>query len=212
MKNTLKLVLQGLGTVLPLGITIYAIIWLATVLEQLAGQALLFIFPRALYFPGLGLIAGVGMLFVVGLMMNMYGMRHLVTIGDRIVQKIPLVKSIYASIKDIITVFQLGKSSDLSSVVSVDMGNNIYQIGFVTGAKTGKRLFPDQDRVGVYLPMSYQIGGFTMYVERERLTELNIGVEEAMRIALTGGAQSEKTAPRKKKAPASANGDSKESN
>jgi uncharacterized membrane protein len=109
--------------------------------------------------------------------------------GDRMVQKIPLAKSVYAAIQDIVSVFSLSKKSDLQSVVSVDMGNGISQIGFVTGAATGQRLFPGTDKVGVYLPMSYQIGGFTLYMERSRLTPLDLGIEEAMRIALTGGTQ-----------------------
>ena len=64
MKRTLTLVLQGLGTVLPLGITLYALYWLAATLEKLTRSILLLILPDAVYFPGLGMLAGVGLLFV----------------------------------------------------------------------------------------------------------------------------------------------------
>lgn len=60
----------------------------------------------------------------------------------------------------------------------------------MTGEQTGERLFGDQNLVGVYVPLSYQIGGITLYISRDRLTELDIGVEEAMRLALTAGIQS----------------------
>merc|ERR1711916_417796 len=126
-------------------------------------------------------------LITLGLLINIYVFRYLVTLVDRLVQKIPLVKSVYAAINDIITVFNIGKNSDMGAVVSVDMGNGFYQIGFLTGVHAGEKLYPGEDRVGVYLPMSYQIGGFTMYVQRDRITTLDIGVEEAMRLALTGG-------------------------
>lgn len=195
MRNVFKLVLQGLGTVLPLGLTLYALWWLATTLEEFARQALLIVLPNSVYFPGLGLMTALGTLFAIGLMMNLYGLRYLVSLGDRLVQKIPLAKSVYGSIKDIITVFNLGNDSELNSVVSVDMGNGMQQIGFVTGVSAGKRLFPDEGKVGVYLPMSYQIGGFTMYLDRDRIKPLDISVEEAMRIALTGGARADKTEP-----------------
>ena len=191
MSKVFKLVLQGLGTALPLGVTIYALVWLIGTLEHLAKQVLIFIFPDSLYFPGVGLVAALGTLFVVGLLMNLYGMRHLVIFGNSLVQRIPLAKSIYATIKDIITVFQLNKNSQQRTVVSVDMGNGVTQIGFITGEAAGKRLYPDQDKVGVYLPMSYMIGGNTLYFDRNRLQPLDIGVEEAMRLALTGGAQSD---------------------
>jgi len=189
MKNTLKLVLQGLGTALPLGLTVYALFWLATTLERLTRQVLLLVLPEALYFPGLGLVAGLGLLFGIGLLMNLYGMQYLLGLGERVVQKIPLAKSIYASISDISTVFSLGKEPKSRKVVRVDMGNGVYQIGFVTGEASGLRLFPGEDRVGVYLPMSFQIGGHTYYLERDRLQPLDIGMEEAMRLTLTGGAQ-----------------------
>ncbi len=189
MTHTLKLVLQGLGTVLPLGLTLYALYWLAATLEKVAGALLLLFLPDALYFPGLGVLAGIGLLFVIGLLMNLYGMRYLVSLGERLVQKIPLAKSIYASISDISTVFSLAANPQLQKVVRVDLGNGIFQIGFVTGEATGRRLFPDDDQVGVYLPMSYQIGGYTCYVNRDMLQPLEIGMEEAMRLTLTGGAQ-----------------------
>ena len=44
-----------------------------------------------------------------------------------------------------------------------------------------------EDLVAVYLPMSYQIGGYTVYLPRSRLTETDLSVEQAMRIVLTGG-------------------------
>ena len=57
----------------------------------------------------------------------------------------------------------------------------------------GKRLFGESDLVGVYLPLSYQIGGMTVYVSRDKLTPLDITMEEGMRIAVTGGVQSTKS-------------------
>ncbi|GAB2189775.1 DUF502 domain-containing protein [Sessilibacter sp. MAH2] len=189
MQKLLTYVVQGLITVLPLALTLYAIYWVIVTLEVLIRKLLINIMPEQWYFPGIGVTTGIVLIFIVGLVMNMYGARYLVSVGDRVIQKIPLVKSIYASISDIITVFNIGKNSDLSAVVSVDMGNGFHQIGFVTGENTGKRLYPNEDRIGVYLPMSYQIGGFTMYMSRDKLTPLNISIEEAMRITLTGGAQ-----------------------
>ncbi len=190
MQKLLTFVIQGLLTILPLGITLYAIYWLVINIENLSRKTLTNMLSIDWYFPGLGLIVASVFVIVVGLAMNMYGARYLVGIGDRFIQRIPLVKSIYAAISDIITVFNIGKNSDLSAVVSVDMGNGFHQIGFVTGEDTGKRLYPEDNKVGVYLPMSYQIGGFTMYMDRDRITPLDISIEEAMRITLTGGAQS----------------------
>lgn len=196
MQKFITLVFQGLLTLLPLAITLYAVIWLANTLEVLCRKLLIFLLPNFWYFPGLGLITAIGLMVVVGLLMNLYGIRYLVGLGNRLVQKIPLISSVYSTISDIITVFNIGKNSDLSAVVSVDAGNGFRQIGFVTGEYAGDQLYPGQNRVGVYLPMSYQIGGFTMYIEREKLTPLDITIEEAMRLTLTGGVQNNPSKPK----------------
>ncbi len=195
----ITLVVQGLLTLLPLAITVYAVVWLASALEVVCRKLLIFLLPNFWYFPGMGLITAMGLLVAVGLLMNLYGIRYLVGLGNHLVQKIPLISSVYSAISDIITVFNIGKNSELSAVVSIDTGNGFRQIGFVTGENAGDRLFPGQDRVGVYLPMSYQIGGFTMYVQRDQLEPLDISIEEAMRIALTGGAQNESRATKRTK-------------
>jgi len=192
MKRTLKLVLQGLVAVLPLVLTAYCIIWFITFLEDSTQQLLLFILPDGADIPpGMGIIAGLFLLFFVGLMVNTYGMQYLMRLGSQIMESIPLVKSVYGAIQDIISVFNLSGKKDMKSVVSVDV-NGMQLIGFITGEEAGKDLFKDEGRVGVYLPMSYQIGGFTVYIEKERLTYLDISVEQAMRIAITGGVQSHK--------------------
>lgn len=194
MNKIVKVVLQGLGTVLPLGLTVYFIYWLLATAETFTRSILLWIMPEKSYFTGLGILAALLMLFVVGLLVNAYGFRYLIQLGDKLVTRIPLIKSLHGAMQDIMRVFSIAEKKELRSVVSLDMGNDIHLIGFITGEQSGKSLFPDgKEKVGVYLPMSYQIGGFTVYVEKERLRALNIGVEEAMRIAITGGVQRSKT-------------------
>lgn len=196
MNKIFKRVLQGLGTVLPLGLTVYFIYWLLVTAETFARSVLLWVIPQKDYFTGLGILTALLMLFIVGLLVNAYGFRYIIQLGDKLVTRIPLVKSLYGAMQDIMQVFSIAEKKELKSVVTLDIGNDMHLIGFITGEQSGKSLFPeDRERVGVYLPMSYQIGGFTVYVERERLRALNMGVEEAMRIALTGGAQSSKTRP-----------------
>jgi|SRR5690606_33764833 uncharacterized membrane protein len=191
MPRILKLVLQGLVAVLPVGLTLYFLYWLAATAEELIKPLLLWFIAEDHYFPGMGLAGGVVLLFVIGLVINTWGIRYLLRISDELLARIPLVKSVYGAIQDMMRVFSLAEKKEMKAVVSLDVGNDTHLIGFVTGAQSGQRFFADNgsDKVGVYLPMSYQIGGFTVYVERSRLTHLDIGVEEAMRIAITGGVQ-----------------------
>ena len=193
MNRIFTFILQGLIAILPLGLTVYFIYWLFSFMEAFAKPFLLSLIPLDLYFPGLGTLTSIVVLVLVGIVVNLYGIRYLVKLGDRLIEKIPVVKSVYSTIQDIVTVFNItNKKDDLRSVVSVDMGNNTNLIGFVTGAAAGKQLFGEDSKVGVYLPMSYQIGGFTVYVEQDRLTPLDISVEEAMRMAITAGIKAKK--------------------
>ena len=194
MTRIAKLVLQGLGAVLPVALTLYLVYWLFTATEKVAKPVLLWFISEQAYFPGLGILFALLALVAVGILMNAYGIRYLLQLSDKIFARIPLLKSVYGALQDMMKVFTLGEKNDLRTVVSLDMGNDIHLIGFVTGKESGRRLFPGEEgkeaKVGVYLPMSYQIGGFTLYVDRERLRPLDIDVEEAMRIAVTGGSPS----------------------
>jgi uncharacterized membrane protein len=68
----------------------------------------------------------------------------------------------------------------------------MHLISFVTADLVAEELFKQKGKIGVYIPLSYQIGGYTLYVNREQVVPLDISVEEAMRIALTGGVKAKK--------------------
>jgi uncharacterized membrane protein len=190
MNKLISLLLKGLVAVLPISLTVYLIYWLLATGEAIAQPVVLWLIPDILYFPGLGLIASLGALVLAGSLVNMYGIRYFVTLSQNIFERIPLVKSIYGAFKDMMMVFNISDKKEMKSVVSIEW-DGAQVIGFITGEQTGQRLFGDQNLVGVYVPLSYQIGGMTFYISRDRLTELDIGVEEAMRLALTAGVQSQ---------------------
>ncbi|SBS29681.1 hypothetical protein MAQ5080_01470 [Marinomonas aquimarina] len=189
MNKLISLILKGLVTVLPIGLTVYFLYWLFTTAEELARPLVLLVWPKQEYFVGLGVLTCLLLLAVVGLVVNFYGIRNLMKLSHSLFEKIPLVKSIYGALQDMMTVFSLSNKTGKQSVVTLEI-QGMQLIGFVTGEKMGQRLFAEQDLVGVYLPLSYQIGGMTVYVSRDKLTPLDISMEEAMRIAVTGGVQS----------------------
>ena len=195
MNKLISLLLKGLVAVLPISLTVYLIYWLLASGERIAKPIITWILSDALYFPGLGLLAALATLILIGFLVNLYGIRYLVKLSQSIFERIPLVKSIYGAFKDMMMVFNLSEKKEMKSVVSLEW-NGAQVIGFITGEKTGEKLFGDQNLVGVYVPLSYQIGGITLYISRDRLTELDIGVEEAMRLALTAGIQSGNDAPK----------------
>lgn len=191
MKRLASLTLQGLVAVLPVGLTLYLIYWLLLTMESIAGTALRAVLPRDWYFAGLGLLSALLLMMLVGLLVNAYAIRHLLRLGDTLLSSIPLVKSVHGGIQDVLRAFSIADKKQADSVVLVEVQENVRLIGFVTARHPPDKLRSalGDNIVGVYLPMSYQLGGYTLYLPAEQLQPLNISVEEAMRIAVTGGIQ-----------------------
>jgi uncharacterized membrane protein len=188
MKQLGSILLKGLVTILPIGLTVYFVYWLGVTTEGLLSKPIRFALGEANYWPGMGLVTGFLILFLVGLAVNAFLVRRLLTMGEELLLRVPVVKTVYSAIRDMTRLVNTDKKKgDLDRVVTLDFGFGKL-IGFVTqeNART-LGLGGDEDLVAVYLPMSYQIGGYTIYISRSRVTETDLTVEQAMRIVLTGG-------------------------
>ncbi len=198
MRRIWNTVLKGLVAILPIGLTLYVVYWLAVTAERLFSRLIKLLIPDDYYWPGLGLLAGLALLYVVGLAINAYVVRRVLRVGDKVFARIPVVKTIYIATRDFIGFFPTaGKGSDLQRVVLVPFGPGKL-IGFVT-AESGAVLGPERaqdDTVAVYLPMSYMVGGYTLFLPRESLEPTSLTVEAGMRLALMGGVQSAPPAKR----------------
>lgn len=186
-KSISKILLTGFITLLPVILTIYFLYWLAVSSEEVMGTALRWVLPNATYFPGLGMIAGLVVVFIVGLLMKAILVRQLFSFGEKILYQLPLFKTVYRAMRDLFDFFT-PKEKGLGEVVAVTY-NGTDMIGFVT-QRDEKKLpesFRGQDKVLVYLPMSYMIGGFTVFISREHVRPIKMTMEEAMRFALTAG-------------------------
>ena len=186
-KSISKILITGFITLLPVVLTIYLIYWLAVSSEQVMGNALKFLLPNAVYFPGMGMIAGLVVVFIVGLMMNAYMVRQLFTLGEQLLYRLPLIKTVYRAFRDFFNFFS-PKKEQFGQVVAVTV-NGMELVGFVT-QENPQRLpesFRDRDSVLVYLPMSYMVGGYTVLIPRSDLRPLKMSMEEAMRFVLTAG-------------------------
>jgi len=191
MRTIWNTMLKGLVAILPIGVTVYLVYWLAVTAERLFSRALKPLLPEAAYWPGMGLLAGLVVLYLAGLAVNAYVVRRALRIGDHLFARIPVVKTIYVAIRDFMRFFpSSGQGGDLKRVVLVPFGPG-KAIGFVTAESSAALgLQPGAaDAVAVYLPMSYMVGGYTVFLQRELLEPTTLSVEAGMRIALMGGVQ-----------------------
>lgn len=192
MRKIWNTVLKGLVAVLPLGLTVYVIYWLAVSAERLFSHAIKWVVPENLYWPGLGLLTGLVVLYFVGLAVNAYVVSRALRMSDKLFARIPVVKTIYLAIRDFTRFFpSSGQGSDLRRVVLVPFGPGKI-LGFVT-AESGEMLRRSAtagETIAVYLPMSYMVGGYTIFLPRDLVEPTSLSVEEGMRIALMGGVRS----------------------
>lgn len=182
-----RTLIAGFIALLPVVLTIYLLYWVAMASEDVMGNALRYVLPDEFYFPGLGMLIGLIVVFIVGLLMNAYLVRRLFMFAEQILYRLPLVKSVYRAFRDFFDFFSPGKKG-LGQVVAVTF-NGMELVGFVTQDDPARLppSFRDRDSVLVYLPMSYMVGGYTILVPRKDLRPLKMTREEAMQFVLTAG-------------------------
>jgi uncharacterized membrane protein len=191
MKTIGKLALSGLATVLPVALTLYVFWWLGAGAETFLGGLLRRVLPESLYVPGAGLALGFLFLVGVGLVMRGVVARRLERLMDRLMARIPLVRTIYGSVGDLLSLFSKKEAGSIERVVLVAPDHSqIRVLGLVTRSAVPELVAGTEGEAlaAVYLPMSYGIGGYTVLVPRSALTPVPMSVEQALRFAVTAGA------------------------
>jgi uncharacterized membrane protein len=187
--NLGRIFLTGLLTVIPAVFTVYLLVWLFGAVDRLFGKPLRWLMPDEAYLAGMGIVVAIALVFGVGLLMHGVLFRKVFRLIERAMLSVPLVRSIYGAMKDLLGLFGQHKDPALQ-VVSLTMpGTGWRVLGFVTrsdfadlpaGVGTAKE-------VAVYLPMSYQVGGYTVIVPREAIRPVEMSREDAMKFILTAG-------------------------
>ena len=194
LRSINKNILTGLITTLPVILTLYILYWFIVATESFLGGAIRAVLPEELYRPGMGVIAGLVVAFLIGLLMQSNIAQKLFSRVERIVYRLPLIKSVYLSIRDLLDYFSSEKKKDFEQVVAITFGETGMQVvGLVTQTDMNHMPagFNQQDSLLVYIPMSYGIGGFAVLVPRSATRPLDMSMEDAMRFTLTAGVTSD---------------------
>jgi uncharacterized membrane protein len=190
MKSFSKNFLTGLAAILPITLTLYLLYWFIYSAESFLGRIFRWFLPAHWYLPGLGMVAGILLIFVMGTLMQALLIQKLFAWAERLFIRVPLFKTIYGSLRDFIGYIARDQNAALQQVVMITLGDtDVKLIGFATRSEL-QTLFGTagvQDRIAVYLPMSCQIGGYTVLVPKSAVEPLNMSFEEAMQFVLTAG-------------------------
>ncbi len=174
LKRIISYFLQGLLYILPIGLTLYIIIELFVFLEKL----------NPFDFPGLGLVLMLAVITLIGYIGSLY-LSAIFGKMEKWFEKLPLIKIIYSSIKDLISAF-VGQKKRFTEPVLVKVAPEVEKIGFIT-CKDLSKIGIDENKVGVYLPFSYAITGNFIIVPAENIRLLDVPSSEIMKYIISGG-------------------------
>jgi uncharacterized membrane protein len=191
--NLKNIFLTGLAVIVPLGLTLYILVFLIGMMD-----GLLTIIPRqyhpdtliGFHIPGFGIIVTILLIFISGLMTKSIVGNRIVRYTEGLLDKIPIVRSIHMAIKKIVDSMVIYRSRSFKKVVLVEFPRKgAYTVAFVTGepaneihARTGQRF------ISVYVPTTPNptSGYFIMFPEHE-IVHLDMSVEDAFTLIISGG-------------------------
>jgi uncharacterized membrane protein len=180
MKKIVNYFLKGLLVFVPIVVTIFVIIWAFTGLDNVFRKLL------KIPIPGLGILATIGAIFLIGFLASNFVGKKLFGIVETIFTKVPLVKLLYGSIKDIVEAFAGEKKKfDKPVVVSLTGGDGPKVAGFITSESLENLGLNDYS--AVYLPQSYNFAGNVLLFKKESIQPLDIDSSKAMSFIVSGG-------------------------
>jgi uncharacterized membrane protein len=177
--------LTGFFVTVPLFITIAALVWIFDVVDGLTTPFYdRFIGQRI---PGLGILSTAVAIMLVGVVATNVIGRRLLARGEEILLHVPVFKTIYSPLKQLMAAFSPDNESGFKRVVLVEHETRGYSIGFLTKEFTIDRGKGPEQMLAVYLPTNNLYLGDVVVCARERAVFPDISVEEGIRIFLTGG-------------------------
>ncbi|WP_079509450.1 DUF502 domain-containing protein [Mesobacillus jeotgali] len=186
MKNILKNFINGILTIVPIILVIYVIYKTFMFLDSLLGNRLKPYLQES-YIPGIGLLTTLILITFLGWLSTRFITGSIIRLVDRLLEKIPFVKTIYSVIKDTVHSF-LGEKKSFSKVALIKIpGTNMKSLGFITAENLQTFYEPLSGYVAVYVPQTFQVAGFTFLIPKEEIEILDVKPEEAMKFILSGG-------------------------
>ena len=191
----------GLAVVLPALLSIGAVVWLFGTVSNFTDTLLFFLpkdwtherggeGPMRWYWSLFALALAIGLITLVGRFGRNYLGKKLIQLADEVLLRVPLLNKIYGALKQINEAFTSSKTTAFKQVVLVEFPRaGLYSVGFLTGAQHGEVQCKTQEEVvGVFVPTTPNpTSGFLLLVPQERIIPLNLTVEDAFKMIISGG-------------------------
>lgn len=187
-----KIFKRGLLAIAPIALTLVLLVWLFNTLESMFKPIVETVVAPCHYFKGLGILVALILIFIIGMLINSWLSQRISKMFERMLKRIPFVKTLYSSITEMMSYFRSKDNRKEGKVVMVEI-SGMKLLGIIT-----REEFLDipqgvakEGDIAVYLPMSYQIGGYTVILPRSSVKPISMTMEEGMRFAVTAGVLSQ---------------------
>ncbi|MEE9613620.1 MAG: DUF502 domain-containing protein [Thermodesulfobacteriota bacterium] len=176
MKRLTRYFFEGLLVIVPTVASIYIIYLIFTKIDGLLGLPI----------PGMGFVLTLVSITFVGILASTFITEKLFGYLERLISRLPLVKILYSSIKDLMSAFVGEKKSfDKPVLVTIDEGTGAKVLGFITREELG--FLGVKDHVSVYLPQSYNFAGNLLIYPAGQVKPLDADSSEVMTFLVSGG-------------------------
>jgi uncharacterized membrane protein len=193
MSSLRKWLFAGLLVIAPLAITVWVVQWILATLDQT-----LLILPKhwqpdallGFHIPGFGVLLALAILLLVGAAVSNFFGRKLVEWGNDVLNRIPVVRSIYSGVKQVSdTLFSENGNAFRTAVLVQWPRVDVWTIGFVTGVPGGDVVTHLQgDYLSVYVPTTPNpTGGYFVMLKKSDCIELKMSVDEALKYVVSMG-------------------------
>ncbi len=193
-KKVVQYFLQGLLIIAPLAITIYAIYWVVSTVDNWIpifrepvkdAQGRLIGYEVKNY--GLGFVVIITAVILIGYLSSFFIQSRLFNLFDRWLEKTPGIKFIYTSTRDFFEAFAGNKRKFNKAVLANVFSDEVWIVGFLTDEEMAK-FDMGADKVAVYVPQAYNFAGQLYILPRDKVKKIeHITSGEAMKYAVTGG-------------------------
>lgn len=191
VKKLTRDLLTGLSLLLPVVLSVQLIVWLLRTVESWLKPLWELVLPESWYMPGMAIASFLLLALITGISFRVRVIGALWQYSHDLLDRIPVLNYIFNTIKDF---FDLLGGQDFSqqSVVWVRLPDSPYRLlGVVTkqGSDSDSRLgdMISDDEVAVYLPMSYQVGGYMVVVPKANVETVEMEPGDALRLIMSAG-------------------------
>ena len=184
LRHTRNVFLAGILAAIPLVVTYLIFRWLFETLDGIFQPAIIFFIDRSL--PGVGLVAVVILVYILGLITTNVIGRRLIRWVDAMMCRAPVIQYVYTAARQVVDAVRGLRQVPFKKVVIVEFPKaGMYSLGFVTGKAID---FRGQKKVPVFIPHTPNpMTGFLVLLSAEDILDTDLTIEDAMRMVLSGG-------------------------